>query len=183
MKKNTIVFLFLVLILNSCSIQGLTNDYGKLSEQEKLQIIPLVGFEKLSLDTIYKINGEQLRTELAKHEKSMVYIFKNGCTSDYCKPMYVYENYAITNGYTLFLVMDGYCNLDETLDQRANFSSQLFSIDNEYYNCDSRTRYSRYFENELRGLPRETKSKEYFGSIYFFSKDKIEKITNELPKS
>ena len=169
--------------MTSCSIQGLTNDYGKLSEEEKLKIVPLQSFENLSLDKVYKINGKQLRSELAKHEKSMVYIFKNGCTSDYCKPMYVYENCAKTNGYTLFLVMDGYCNLDETLDQRINFSSQLFSIDNDYYSCNSRTKYSRYFENELRGLSRETKSKEYFGSIYFFSKDKIEKITNELPKS
>lgn len=93
------------------------------------------------------------------------------------------KNYAKSNGYTLFLVMDGYCNLDDTLNQRVNFSSQLFSIDNDFYNCNSRIKYSRYFENELQGLPRETKAKQYFGSIYFFNEGIIEKITNKLPKS
>lgn len=91
MKKLNVFFLFTFSIFNSCAIQGLTNDYGKLSEVEKERIVPIESFENLSLDKIYKINGKQLRTELAKHKKSMVYIFKNGCTSDYCKPMYVYE--------------------------------------------------------------------------------------------
>ncbi len=82
MKKQNSSVILLLFFLASCSIQGLTNDYGKLSKKEKQTIVPLESFNNLSVDKIYKINGRQLRVELAKHEKSLVYIFKNGCTSD-----------------------------------------------------------------------------------------------------
>jgi hypothetical protein len=180
MKKLNICVLLLLFFLASCSIQGLTNDYGKLSENEIQSIVPLESFENLSVDKIYKINGQQLRTELAKHEKSLVYIFKNGCTSDSCKPMYVYENYAKTNGYKLFLIMDGYANLKETTEERINFSSPLFSIDNEFYESNNRVKYSRYFENDLQGVTTHNKTKEYLGSLYFFNKDQLEKIKHNL---
>lgn len=180
MKKQNSSVLLLLFFLASCSIQGLTNDYGKLSKKEKQTIVPLESFNNLNIDKIYKINGRQLRVELAKHEKSLVYIFKNGCTSDSCKPMYVYENYAKTNGYKLFLVMDGYANLNETTEQRINFSCPLFSIDNEFYESNNRNKYSRYFENDLQGVATLSKQKEYLGNLYFFNKDELEKIKQNL---
>lgn len=180
MKKQNSSVILLLFFLASCSIQGLTNDYGKLSKKEKQTIVPLESFNNLNVDKIYKINGRQLRVELAKHEKSLVYIFKNGCTSDSCNPMYVYENYAKTNGYKLFLVMDGYANLNETTEQRINFSSPLFSIDNEFYESNNRNKYSRYFENDLQGVATLSKQKEYLGDLYFFNKDELEKIKQNL---
>ncbi len=94
--------------------------------------------------------------------------------------MYVYENYAKTNGYKLFLVMDGYANLNETTQQRINFSSPLFSIDNEFYESNNRNKYSRYFENDLQGIATLSKQKEYLGDLYFFNKDELEKIKQNL---
>lgn len=182
MKRITLALVFAV-ITSSCSIQGLTNDYSRLSTQEKTKIITLESFENINTENVYKINALQLREELAKHPKSLVYIFKNGCTSDLCRPMFTYENYAKKNGYRLFLVMEGYGNLNATLVQRSNFTSPLFSIDNEYYNSKYRNTYTRYFENELQGKPMETKSGDYLGSLFFFRGNQLEKVERDLPKS
>ena len=44
-----------------------------------------------------------------------------------------YETYAKKNGYQLFLVMNGYAHLDDTLGQRNSFESPLFVINTDYY--------------------------------------------------
>jgi hypothetical protein len=180
MKIILSILLFLSLI--SCTVYGVTNDYKKLSEEQKKIIVALENFEKTDNNHIYKINGQRLKTELAKHPKSLVYIFTNGCSSVRCLPMSNYENFAKENGYKLFLVMNGYANLNETTDQRSQvFTVPLFSIDNDSYNSWYRSKYSRYFKNDLKGI--ETKSKtEWDGGLYFFSYDKFEKATLELPQ-
>lgn len=179
-----IVFFTLAIsvLLSSCSISGLTNDYSKLKEDDKAKIVTLESFGNLNIEKIYKISGKQLRSEIAKNEKSLVYIFKNGCTSDLCKPMFVYENYAKQNGYELFLVMEGYGNLEDTLGQRNNFTSQLFSINTDLYDSKYRAVYSRMFENELLNKDLNYKSKEYLGNLFFFEGNRLVKILNELPK-
>ena len=165
----------------SCRIEGITNDYGKLTIDQKKQIVELISFDDLKSNLIYKINGTQLKDELKKHPKSLVYIFKNGCTSKMCKPIMIYENYAKANGYKLFLVMNGYANLSETLNQP--YSSILFSINNEYYKSNYRNTYLSYFENDISNKPLEYKSKEYLGNLFFFENDNLVKILLELPKS
>lgn len=177
-----ILTILLFLSLTSCTVYGVTNDYKKLSDKEKTTIVALESFDQTDNQHVYKINGQQLKTELAKHPKSLVYIFTNGCTSQYCLPMSNYEKFAKENGYKLFLVMNGFGNLDETTGQRSQvFTEPLFAIDNDTYNSWYRTKYSRYFKNDLKGL--ETKSKtEWDGGLYFFSYDKFEKATLELPQ-
>lgn len=170
------------LILTSCSITGLTNDYSKLKEEDKAKIVTLESFENLDITKIYKISGNQLRAELTKHEKSLVYVFTNGCSSDVCHPMQVYENYAKKNGYQLFLVMSGYGNLDDTLGQRNNFTSILFSINTDFYGSRYRAAYTRMFENELLKKDIDYKSKEYLGHLFFFEGSRLDKIVNDLPK-
>lgn len=123
-------FYFILFIVSiSCSIQGITNDYGKLSIEHKKRIVELVDFNITNSEYIYKLSGLQLKEELKKHPRSLVYLFKNGCASKLCKPLMVYENYAKQNGYKLFLVMNGYANLSETLIQP--YTSTLFSINND----------------------------------------------------
>lgn len=182
MKKSILTLTFAIVSL-SCSIQGLTNDYSKLNDNEKAKIVALENFDNLNSEHVYKINATQLKTELSKHPKSLVYIFKNGCTSELCKPMFVYENFANKNGYKLFLVMNGYANLNETLEQRINFKSPLFSIDNDFYNSKYRNAYMRYFENDLQGKPIDTAEGKYLGNLFFFKGNQLEKIERELPKS
>ncbi|ESU29125.1 hypothetical protein FLJC2902T_11650 [Flavobacterium limnosediminis JC2902] len=179
--KKTILTLTLTATLLSCSIQGLTNDYKKLSDKNKAKVVSLESFESTDTLNIYRISGKQLKDEMVRHPKSLVYVFTNGCTSELCKPMYVYENFAKRNGYKLFLVMNGYANLNETLAQRNGFSSPLFAIDSNYYKSTFRGTYTRYFENELQGKPIETKSGDYLGNLFFFKGNQLEKVLNDLP--
>src|SRR5690606_11439518 len=167
-------------ILSCIQVYGLTNDYGKLSDEQKTLISPLENFENLENGKIYTLNSNQLKDELKNHEKAIVYVFTNGCTSDYCLPMNVYISYAEANDYQLFLVMDGYGQLNKTLDQDAEVP--YFAIDNEFYGVTNRTKYSNYFENELMNLPKETKHKEYPGSLFFFENGEIKNVYRELPK-
>lgn len=180
--KKIFTTITISMLLLSCSISGLTNDYSKLKEEDKVKIVTLENFENLDTEKIYKISGKQLRSEIGKHEKSLVYVFKNGCTSDYCKPMFVYENYAKQNGYQLFLVMEGYGNLDATLGQRSSFENPLFAINADLYDSKYRAVYSRKFENELLKKDINYKSKEYLGNLFFFEGNRLEKIAKELPK-
>lgn len=180
--KKIFTLIIVSFLLLSCRISGLTNDYSKLNEEDKSRIVALENFGDYNTQIIYKISGKQLRNEIAKHEKSLVYIFKNGCTSDLCRPMHVYENYAKQNGYELFLVMEGYGNLYATLGQRNNFTSQLFSINTDLYDSRYRAVYTRMFENELLKKDINYKPKEYLGSLFFFEGSRLDKITMDLPK-
>jgi len=107
MLKKILIYIVFTIILTSCLIEfyGLTNDYDTLSELQKKDIRPLESFEKTESKIIYKINASQLKEELKKHSKSIVYVFANGCVSKTCKALNLYEAYANDNGYKLF-----FCN-------------------------------------------------------------------------
>ncbi|MCK9452988.1 MAG: hypothetical protein M0Q90_14940 [Bacteroidales bacterium] len=169
-----------LIILNSCVIQGLTNDYGKLSDNEKALIHDFEGFSEVESHAIYEINGKALREELKNHPKSIVYIFANGCSSDFCKPLQVYENFANEHDYRLFMVMIGYANLDKTMEQQ--FSSPLYAIDTDYYETRISYKYNRYFENDFQGLETKAKQGDYAGSLYFFEGDSLVEVRRELPE-
>lgn len=180
MRKTTLLLAFLA--LQSCiSIEGVTSDYGKLNEKQKALITDLDHFGNASEEKIYKINGAELKTELEKYPQALVYLFKNGCTSDHCKPLVVYDLYAKKHGLKLFLVMNGYASLNASLD--APHPWPLYAIDNVHYDSNYRNKYSRYFENEMLGKPKKAKEGAYEGNLYFFRNGKLEKITNELPNS
>jgi hypothetical protein len=178
--KKYLLFLALPLLL-SCSIQGFTNDYKHLEPLQKEKIIPLTSFSDAREGHIYEINASQLREEIAKKPKALVYVFTNGCTSKYCKPLRIYELYAAQHGYDLFLVMNGYRELDATLEQPV--CSPLYAIDCKHYDTKFRSNYTRYFENELAGKPMKEKEKVYLGNLFFFNDGKLEKILIELPQS
>ena len=174
-------FLLSILCLNSCVVYGFSSDYNKLSAEQQSTIVPLENFENVDNQHVYKINGQQLKQELKKHPKSLVYIFSNGCTSDYCLPMSNYERFAKENNYQLFLVMEGYGKMEETTKQRSEvFTKPLYSIDNDFYNSNYSVKYNRYFENELRGIPQNSKPK-WEGNLFFFEYDEFKKVTRDLP--
>lgn len=185
-KNNSMKYWLLIIsffILNSCTVAGITNDYGKLSSTERQSIIPIEDFSKTDTEHIYKINGSQLKKELTNHPKALVYVFTNGCSSKLCLPMSSYETYAKEKGYKLFLVMNGYHNISETTAQRsAVFTEPLFAIDNDFYNSNIRMKYMRYFENDLRGLEHRQKP-EWEGNLYFFEHGQLKRITKELPSN
>jgi hypothetical protein len=176
--KNVFFVLSILVSVSSCKIEGLTNDYDQLKEDQKKKIVALPSFKDQNWDMIYRITGAQLKDELKNHERSMVYIFKNGCTSTYCKPMSNYVDHAKAHNYKLFLVMNGYCNLDQTTDQYPK--DQLYSIDNDHYGQKKRMTYIKSFINDMLGKPLTEKEGKFMGNIYFFTRDKLDTIVNEL---
>lgn len=176
---HSLALLAITVLATSCSIQGFTNDYRGLPAEQKERIVPMNNFAEAQEGKIYKVNGAQLRTEIVNHPKALVYVFTNGCTSEYCKPLMVYEHFAKRNNYKLYLVMNGYRALDKTLEQPV--SSPLYSIDNDYYHKSWRSLYVNYFTNDLTGKPFKEKEKEYLGDMYFFENGKLEKVVRELP--
>ncbi len=180
---KSIFILFLSFVLGSCIVivvYGRTNDYDKLTETQKSNIIHYAEGKSLDPRKVYAINAQELLTELKKQPKSLVYIFVNGCSSETCYPMAVYEEYARTHNLKLFLVMTGFAHLSETTDQP--FQGPLFAIDGDFYKKEKRSVYTRYFENELQGLPVEHKARDYKGGLYFFSGNQLDTICRELPK-
>jgi hypothetical protein len=178
--KNILLFLAFIAVVSSCTVLGWTNDFDKLTETQKEKIAEFDNYKDITKDSIYKLNGQQLREELKNHNRSIVYLFSNGCTSELCKPLSVYEDFAGKNGYQLFLVMNGYTSLNETLKQPI--SGVLFVIDNDYYNEKHNYKYTRYFENDLTNKPLKEKAKQYDGNLYFFRGDSLVQILRELPE-
>lgn len=183
MKRIFAVLIIVVLIqaLNSCAVYGLTSDYGKLDKDDKNFIRDLNGFEKLENGIIYPVSATQLKEEIKNYPKALVYVFTNGCKSEYCLPMASYLNYSKTNDTKLFLVMTGYANIYATLDQHA--PTPYFSIDHKYYNKNIRGVYYRYFINELSDRPRKGKIKEFEGDLFFFENGELKEVRRELPQS
>ena len=179
MKKMMILLSFIGLA-SSCIVQGWTNDYDKLSDVQKEKITTLKEFQDTRNKLIYKVNGQQLREELKNHSKSIVHIFSNGCSSDLCKPIAFYEDFAVKNGYKLFLVMNGFTNLDATFKQPH--SNVLFVMDNDYYHEKLNYKYSRYFKNDLMNRPLKEKAGAYAGNLFFFQRDTLIQILKELPE-
>lgn len=169
-----------LVILNSCIVQGFTNDYGKLNDSEKAFIRDFEGFSEVKSRAIYEIDGKTLREELKNHPQSIVYKLSNGCTSELCKPLQVYENFAKAHDYQLFIVMSGYANLYKTMEQP--FISPLYAIDTDYYETNISYKYNRYFENDFLGIETKAKQGEYAGSLYFFEGDKLVEVRQELPE-
>ena len=176
-----IVLICLFLITQSCKVQiiGITDDYKKLSEKQKSIIKPIDNFEKVDTGRIYTINAIQLKNEIKKYPKSLVYVFTNVCSAEFCKPLNFYEDFAKRHGYKLFLVMNGFGDINATIDQ--NISSPLFAIDGHHYNTKYRSTYTKYFQNELRDKNRDYKQKEYLGGLFFFQNGELTKISKELP--
>lgn len=168
----------LISIISSCRITGLTNDYEKLSDKQKGIILKFKDSStKLTNGYIYEINATQLKELIKKHDKAMVYIFTNGCSLKDCKPLNYYVDFAKKNNYKLFLVMTGYGNLQQTIEQKVDIP--FFSIDSKYYSTNIRKYYTQYFENELLDKPKN-ENLNIRGNIYIFEKGNFVIVLNDL---
>ncbi len=181
--KKFFTLLSLLFLLNACglvSIGGFSDDFDKLTDEQKTMVTSFKANRPTDKNKIYVINAVELRTELKKYPKALVYTFANGCSSEFCKPLYVYENWAKKNDYKLFLVMTSYFNVGYTL--RESFDSQLFVMDSNYFGKNLARRYVGYFKNELKGLKYNAKE-DWSGSLYFFENGEFVKNLRELPKN
>lgn len=173
---RSLYLICLALLFASCRINGLTDDFGKLDDAQKARIVNLSSFSQTDTSKIYKISAKQLLAQIEKEDKTLVYVFTNGCASKYCKPLFYYENYAKNNGYNLYLVMNGYAYLDETLVQPRQMP--IYAINSSYYQTNYRGTYTRLFMNELRGKPADYDKWE--GTLIYFSKGKYTKTSLDV---
>lgn len=175
---------FLASILFSCFVVGITNDYERLTGEQRQTIIPYAKATSFETGKIYTINAQELKSEMEKHEKSLVYIFTNGCSSESCLPMAVYEEYAKKHNRKLFLIMTGYGMLNATTDQPL--ASPLYAIDNDFYQEKRSKKYNQRFKNDLLGRPLDYKETEkdfrgnLYGDLYFFSRNELDSVRREL---
>lgn len=169
--KKYVLILFLCVFLKS-NAQNYTeaqNVYESYFESKYEPHLPIK-------DCIMIINHEQLLNMVKKHEKALVYVFKNGCTSDFCKPMYIYENWCKNNGYKLFLVMTSSYDFSKTTNQDP--AEQLYVIDYEHY----KRRIIKRFKNGLMGNDLDKKYK-FEGGLFFFENGKYIKQLMDLPQT
>ena len=185
MKKAKLFTLFALLLFSSCAvieINGLGNDYKDLDESHKALVRPLDSFEEAQSGLVYKLTMPILKEELEQQPKAIVRVFNPACTSNTCRPLSIYQQYAQENGYALYQVMISYAGMEDAISQAKDFP--LFVIDNDYYKTSLQPLYLRYFTNELIGLPRKTKERdvpeELDGHLYFFEYGQLIKVTDDL---
>lgn len=153
------------------------NAYDTLPPEQKTLIQPLENFKSLDTRKIYELTAQQLSYELEKHPKSLVYVFKSGCTSDNCLPLITVENYAIQHQLKLFLVLVGFSDLQETLAQKP--SVQLFAINAQHYGNPKNSKYIHVFLNEL-GYEQLVSTGKIQGNYLFFEGAKMVEVKERL---
>jgi hypothetical protein len=167
--------------LNSCGvieINGYGSDFKKLSIEEKRMLKEFHEFEKTEQPFIYPINGEQLREEVKRHSKVMVYEFKSNCVSATCYPLTSFVRYAQQNNYKLFLVLNSYASLSETIHQEIKLP--IFVMDHIFYKTNVRSNYNKRFIADLLKGEEMQVSKGSYPSIYLFEDGKLVRLANDL---
>jgi len=161
-----------LLLFSACLVQfvGITNDYNKLTKSEKNKIKKLEDFSSIKNEFIYELTGFQLMKDLVRNEKSLVYIFANNCNSKNCLPLKSVIKYAAQNKQKLYLVMDGYTHLEQTVKQ--NISVPIFAINSDYYKSKLSSIYNKKFEIDI-GLVEFLGDNKYLGRFIFFERNKI----------
>ena len=186
-RFTKVLFLLAVpLLFISCGslveVNGLTNDFDKLSETQKALVVPFESFEATEAGFVYKVTASELKSGLKDCPKAMVRVFNPKCSSNSCQPMSYYQQYADDNGIYLIQVMISYAGFEEAILQSTD--KPLFVIDDAAYGSKLRPVYERYFINELLDLPRKTKyddiPENMTGQIYFFEFGTLKEVKTEL---
>lgn len=172
---------------HSCSIEGYTNDYNKLSSSEKALIHHIAKSDSLHAGEVYVIDPLTLKNELSHYPKTLVSLYNVGCSSSTCKvipSMSDIAKFAEDHDCHLFLIMTDYNPIRYCTDINS-ISFPIYVIDNSYYKENRRYKYERYFLNDLIGYPTHTKyediPEEYQLSLLFvFEHDNLIGVMDDL---
>ncbi|MFT7344490.1 MAG: hypothetical protein ACI9XP_001075 [Lentimonas sp.] len=174
--KVIVLLLILSSCIGSCIIQLVRgNSYEYLTPEEITLIHEFSSSEKLIPNHIYQITADDLKVELKKHNKSLVYLFANGCKSDDCLPMTIVSNYAKEHNLKLFLIMVDYFSLDKTLNQE---SGEMFYSIKSGELIEKNKKYLKTFKKSLGYY--DFSNEEYLGGYVFFEKDTIIDIKRSI---
>lgn len=179
MKKLLLLFSFSLLFASCIQMRGIGDDYRHLADKERGMILPYKEATTFTRKNVYKINAEDLKQALQNYPKAFVYVFTQGCSSEFCLPLSVYEGYAKKMGYKVFFVITSYKDLDLALLEPI--SEPLYVIDSDYYKHKLFRKYVEYFENELKGKDKKAKIETY-ESLHFFENGVYKNSYYTLPK-
>lgn len=174
---SIILILILIMTLQSCLVQGLTNDYNQLTEDQKAIVRPFTNTEELEPKIVYKVNAVQLKNAMKESPKSIVHLFNGACPHQ-TTTLSAFEKYAKDDGYQLFMVLIAYTDLSKTTNQQ--YEGPLYIIDNDFYGERVGFRYVRYFRNHLMGKPIKSKEKDFAGNIFYFELGELKQINDSL---
>lgn len=103
--KKTLLFALGIIFTYSCAIHIVNGtEYDLLQPEHQARIKKLKSFETVHRDTIYELTAKQLKADLRKQPKSIVYIFKSSCQGNYCELGYTAfcEKYQAEGSILLF---------------------------------------------------------------------------------
>ena len=159
------LFACLVLSVSSCiSIEGVTDDYKTLTEEERRKVIMLSGnIDELQInDSIYLVNHVQIQEWLNTKDNAIVYGYTPYCTSENCiAPSLLYEC-CVENDFDLLVISDTFNGISKTPNGKTN----IFMIDSDYYQTKNRRKYTRLFFDNLT----ETSEKERQATLFYLFK-------------
>ncbi len=176
--KKTLLFALGIIFTYSCAIRIVNGtEYDLLQPEHQARIKKLQSFETVQRDTIYEITATQLKADLRKQPKSIVYIFKSSCQSYNCVPLGNITEYARKQGMKPYLILVNYYQLERSLDQ--NPTVPLFAINAAYYQESKSRKYIHKFQDEL-GYTAFCEKNEVDGSILIFEKDSLVGIKTKV---
>jgi len=171
----------LALVIQSCTVSGLTSDYDQLSKAQQSQIRPLPAHGTLNPGIIYTVSAGDLLSMLAPDETAIVYLFSPGCNANPAPDLSDMYAKAIAGGYKFYPVLTGYSGLNRLEPLGSDYF--LYVIDDMYYRTPYRFRYERFFVNELKGLPKKQKYSrdEDPGTFFLFVRGHFDCLLPEIP--
>ena len=133
--------------LISIQIKGFNNDYKRLTDSQKQNVVFVEEEEKIcnllqDSTKIYAVNGKQLRECLKDNDTSVVYMWGPNCSAEHCILISACQDYCNKHNYKLFVVADYY---DMEPMNAQNVAVEPILIANHFY-------YDRLYANTLRRL-------------------------------
>lgn len=176
--KVTLTISLGILLLYSCAIHIVNGtEYDLLQPENQARIKKLQSFETVHRDTIYELTATQLKADLRKQSKSIVYIFKSSCQSYNCVPLGNITEYARELGMKPYLILVNYYQLERSLDQNPRVP--LFAINAAHYQESKSRKYIHKFQDEL-GYTAFCEKYQAEGSILLFEGDSLVGIKTKV---
>ena len=178
--KKVIFSLFLISSTYSCFLiridppDSVETTYFNSIKEDKLKVkFGSTNFCDLKYnDTIYSIKGEELKSCLASHKESMVYLWAPFCPSESCLSIGAVQDYCDTNNLELFVVMEKYDA--EIIGLQRNPKRPYFSIDHIYHKSNFFDKHIKSFMKEL--IP-ERKVK---GRYMIFIEGRFSRVSHDI---
>ena len=176
--KISLLISFGFVLLYACAIHIVNGtEYELLEPENQAKIKKLQSFEALNKDYIYELTATQLKADLLKQPKSIVYFFKSSCQSNFCVPLRNITEYAQKQGMKPYLILVNYYQLERSLDQ--NPSVPLFAINAAHYHESKSKKYLKKFEHEI-GYTAFCEKYQATGNFLFFEGDSLVAVRNSL---